>query len=893
MLHRAKYHLIAIGMMLGVLISLIASPPASAASQQNQVLSGNAWSNQYSWNWADTVKSSLEKLGDGRYERVEWVSDALYVEHYNASYRFLDASKIDASTYTPTGASEVIWGGYYAGSQFNFVVTGQANKNDSDGVVVMRVTKYSKAWSYLGNVEYSAINTYMPFSAGSLRMTEMNGELWIRTCHEMYKSSDGYHHQANMTFRIRQSDLSKLDSATSVSYFGSKFGYVSHSFNQFIVSTGSKIYSADHGDAYPRAIAAKNIPTDSASGSSGQEYYIANFKGKVGNNYTGATLDGFESANNAGTLISVGTMVDQDKSFADEDNPTSGAKNVWIGVTPVNGTQSSVKYLTNYAFDGNTTATNPALVKINENRLLVLWSTRPTNSYSHNAIQYAFIDGQGNVTSQVYSMNGSLSDCQPIVAGNEVVWYATDDSAPTFYVINASNGQSSAHDATQSVRMSFDSQGGSTVPSQDVRIGQKATQPANPTRSGYTFLGWYTAKTGGSKYDFSRGVTSDVTLYAHWDVRTYTVSFDANGGSSVSAQKVKHGSKASQPANPTRSGYAFQGWYTAKTGGSKYDFSRAVTSDVTLYAHWTANPQLKRLAGTVRYDTMSQLVSTAFTGTSSTVIVASGANYPDALAASALAGVKDAPIVLTDPGALSPQAAGQLKRLNPSEIIVAGGANAVSQGVVSSLKGYARNVHRVSGSTRYDTSYQLYLQGKGKWGSTAIVATGSNYADALSVSSYAYAAKAPVFLCDPQRGLTAAQRQALKSFKRVLVVGGENAVPTRYVSGLPGMVRKSGTTRYETSVAVAKWASSGGNGLGMDGVVYATGSDFPDALAAGPLAGRNKGVMLLVNGPDSPTVSYSAEFRGKVSKAWVAGGTNAVSAQTANTIADKLNMRRP
>ena len=388
-------------------------------------------------------------------------------------------------------------------------------------------------------------------------------------------------------------------------------------------------------------------------------------------------------------------------------------------------------------------------------------------------------------------------------------------------------------------------------------------------------------------------MTSDVTLYAHWDVRTYTVSFDSNGGSSVSAQKVRHGSKASQPANPTRSGYAFQGWYTAKSGGSKYDFSRAVTSDVTLYAHWTVNQQLKRLAGTVRYDTMGQLVSAAFTGTSSTVIVASGANYPDALAASALAGVKDAPIVLTDPGTLSPQAAGQLKRLRPSEIIVAGGANAVSQGVVSSLKGYARNVHRVSGSTRYDTSYQLYLQGKGKWGSTAIVVTGSNYADALSVSSYAYAAKAPVFLCDPQTGLTAAQRQALKSFKRVLVVGGVNAVPAKYVSGLPGMVRKSGATRYETSVVVAKWVSSGGNGLGMNGAVYATGEDFPDALAAGPLAGRNKGVMLLVNGPNSPTVSYSAEFRGKVSKAWVAGGVNAVSAQTANAIADKLNIRRP
>ena len=174
--------------------SLFVPANAMAAAQQNQVLSTNKWANEYSWNWASTVKSNLTELSDGRYERVEWVSDALYVEHYSDSYRFLDAAKITASTYTPTGATQVVWGGYFTGSQFNFVVTGQSNDNDSDSIVVMRVTKYSKNWNYLGNVEYSGINTYDPFSGGSLRMTEMNGELWIRTCHEMYKTSDGYHH---------------------------------------------------------------------------------------------------------------------------------------------------------------------------------------------------------------------------------------------------------------------------------------------------------------------------------------------------------------------------------------------------------------------------------------------------------------------------------------------------------------------------------------------------------------------------------------------------------------------------------------------------------------------------------------------------------------------------
>ena len=504
--------------------SLFVPANAMAATQQNQVLSTNKWANEYSWNWASTVKSDLTELSDGRYERVEWVSDALYVEHYSDSYRFLDAAKITASTYTPTGATQVIWGGYFAGSQFNFVVTGQSNDNDSDSIVVMRVTKYSKNWNYLGNVEYSGINTYDPFSGGSLRMTEMNGELWIRTCHEMYKTSDGYHHQANMTFRIRESDLSKIDSETNVWNFDSSpMGYVSHSFNQFIVSTGSKIYSADHGDAYPRAIVAKDI----TPGGSKQAYYFINFKGQTGNNYTGSTLNGFETANNGASLIAAGTITDQNKAYS---GGSSGAKNIWIGVAPTDGSQASIKYLTNYEFDGNTTATDPALVKINENRFLALWSTTATNDSTHGPVQYVFIDGQGNTVSPVYNMNGALSDCQPIVAGDNVVWYTTGGSdnwrssseeAPTFYTINTSNGQSAAHDATQSHVVTFDSNGGSSVQSQNVRVGATATQPATPTRTGYTFQGWYTAKNGGTRYDFDKAVTGDVTLYARWAVITF------------------------------------------------------------------------------------------------------------------------------------------------------------------------------------------------------------------------------------------------------------------------------------------------------------------------------------------------------------------------------------
>lgn len=134
--------------------------------------------------------------------------------------------------------------------------------------------------------------------------------------------------------------------------------------------------------------------------------------------------------------------------------------------------------------------------------------------------------------------------------------------------------------------VSFDTGGGSDVKAQTVRRGGTVSKPTDPTRAGYLFGGWYQ---GDAKYDFSTPVLADLTLSAHWraypSAKVFTVSFDTAGGSKVASQKVEDGAKASRPADPTRSGYSFDGWYK---GGSKYDFSTPVTADVTLTARWKA-----------------------------------------------------------------------------------------------------------------------------------------------------------------------------------------------------------------------------------------------------------------------------------------------------------------
>ena len=127
--------------------------------------------------------------------------------------------------------------------------------------------------------------------------------------------------------------------------------------------------------------------------------------------------------------------------------------------------------------------------------------------------------------------------------------------------------------------VTFNTDGGSDVSSQSVVPGETVTRPQDPTKSGYAFDGWYL---NGSEYDFSTPVTSDISLTARW-LECYTVTFNSNGGTSVSSQSVVPGKTVTRPQDPTRSGYYFNGWYL---NGSKYDFSKPVTSNVTLSAQW-------------------------------------------------------------------------------------------------------------------------------------------------------------------------------------------------------------------------------------------------------------------------------------------------------------------
>lgn len=141
--------------------------------------------------------------------------------------------------------------------------------------------------------------------------------------------------------------------------------------------------------------------------------------------------------------------------------------------------------------------------------------------------------------------------------------------------------------------VSFDPNGGSCeIKNQEVEYGKAYGSLPTPSKSGSTFRGWHTAASGGSKVNYNSiyNTAGNITLYAHWDINSYTVNFDANGGDcKIDEIDVKYGENYGTLPTPTRNGYNFAGWYTAKSGGIRItsDSIYNTSNDVTLYARWS------------------------------------------------------------------------------------------------------------------------------------------------------------------------------------------------------------------------------------------------------------------------------------------------------------------
>ena len=173
-------------------------------------------------------------------------------------------------------------------------------------------------------------------------------------------------------------------------------------------------------------------------------------------------------------------------------------------------------------------------------------------------------------------------------------WY-TDAACTTAYNFNTKVTKAMTLYAkwTDLMRtVTFNSNGGSTVAAVKIKDGEVITtaqMPAAPTREGYSFDGWYTDSefADGTEFDQTEAVQNDITLYAKWNINTFTVTFNSNGGSAVSSVTVNWNTTVAEPAAPTKAHMIFAGWYSNEQLTSSYNFGTAVKENKTIYAKWT------------------------------------------------------------------------------------------------------------------------------------------------------------------------------------------------------------------------------------------------------------------------------------------------------------------
>ena len=272
-----------------------------------------------------------------------------------------------------------------------------------------------------------------------------------------------------------------------------------------------------------------------------------------------------------------------------------------------------------------------------------------------------------------------------------------------------------------------------------------------------------------------------------------------------------------------------------------------------------------RISGSSRYMTAIAISQEGWKSAES-VVLATAADFPDALAGGPLAFQEDAPILLTKTGALTPETKQEIQRLGAKKVIVLGRAGAISAEVEAELKRMNLTVERIGGQTRFDTAALIAEKLNSD---KAVVANGLNFPDVLSVSSYAAKNGIPILLTRTDR-LPEETKAALEDKTSSYVIGSTGAVSDGVFKTLPKPTRLGGKDRYETGYVVATSLA-----LGTDKAYIATGMNFPDALAGSVLAAKNDAPILLVRPaaiPDATNRQLSA-----YDSFSIFGGTGAVS----------------
>ena len=339
--------------------------------------------------------------------------------------------------------------------------------------------------------------------------------------------------------------------------------------------------------------------------------------------------------------------------------------------------------------------------------------------------------------------------------------------------------------------------------------------------------------------------------------------------------------------------------------------SYSKTFKITNSASWE---RLAGASGTGALGTQAKITG-KFEG-SYYAVIATNADFKDALSAVALAGSLNAPVLTTAKGSLSDLTKSELVRLGVKEVVINGTEADVSWNTEQQIQNLGIKTYRAGG---YSASEKSVMAGYaacesnmgGSTSKTVIIATQKSFKDALSISPYAYATGSPIVYAEPDLTLGTMTTSFISSlgFTQAIIVGGPVAVPpaveTQLKSaGVTKINRLGGAGCYNTSRIIAEWEMGmlpiGTNTksgslykyvnvsflpsvqLRINGVGISRGDGWKDAIAGSALCGMNKAVLLLADGTNSVNSNMIKTYKKYVAKGYVFGGTQAVPAKVYN-----------
>ncbi|WLD29170.1 Putative cell wall binding repeat 2 [Clostridioides difficile] len=304
----------------------------------------------------------------------------------------------------------------------------------------------------------------------------------------------------------------------------------------------------------------------------------------------------------------------------------------------------------------------------------------------------------------------------------------------------------------------------------------------------------------------------------------------------------------------------------------------------------TSNVTVKKLKGADRFETAVKISQSGWTK-SDTVVIVNGEDRSmvDGLTATPLASVKNSPILLSSNDKLPQKTVEELKRLNPSKVIVIGGNNSMPNSVVEAIKSVNSkiSVQRIGGDTRYQTSINIAKEiDKTNNVSKLYIGAGNGEADSLSIASLAGKEKTPIVLTQKD-GVDNEAEQFIKSNKvsNVYFIGGVEKISNKAIEQVGKIANKdvsknriAGQNRQETNAKVIDKFYSQSK---LDGVVVANQDKLIDALAVGPLAAKNNSPVILATNTLDKSQEISLKNKNSSKLFEVGGGI-------ASSVVDKI-----